>query len=74
MSQIDRTKQVANTFRAHHRVEIIAEFLDLRQIVILGQQLCALQWRHSGINNDVRLEVKHTLYVTQRHVENQTQP
>ena len=45
--EIDLAQQLADAFRAHHRGEVVAELFDLGQIIVLGQQLPAMQRRQA---------------------------
>ena len=73
MHQIDRAQQIANSFGAHAGLEVVAEFLDLGQVVVFGQQLAALEWRHAGIGDHIGFEIQHALDIAQRHVEDHAQ-
>src|SRR5690606_1232076 len=72
--QIDRREQIAHGIRAHAGVEIVAVLLDRLEILLVGQQLPALERRHAGIDDDERLEVEDPLDLAQRHVEQQADP
>jgi hypothetical protein len=71
--QIDGPQQLANAFRAHRGVEVVAVLLDLGQVVILGQQLATRQRRHARVEDHEGLEVKHPFDVAQGHVEHHAQ-
>ena len=71
--EIEVAQQLAHAFRAHRGAEIVAELLDLREVVVLGHQLAALQRRHARVGHDVGFEVQHALDVAQRHVEHHAQ-
>ena len=70
---VDRAQQLAHALRAHQRMEVVTELLDLRQVVVLGHDLAALERRHARIDDDVRLEIQHAFDVAQRHVEHHAQ-
>ena len=71
---VDRAQQRADALRAHGSGEVVAEFLDLGQIVVLGQKLAALERRQPRVGHHVGLEIQHALDVAQRHVEHQAEP
>ena len=72
--EIDRAQQLAYALGAHDSGEIIAEFLDLGEVVVLRQQLAARERRHAGVGHDISLEIQHSLDVAQRHVEHHAEP
>jgi hypothetical protein len=67
---VERAQQLADALRAHAGGEIIAVLLDLGEIVVLGQELAAIERRHPRLGDDVGLEVEHALDVAERHVQN----
>ena len=72
--QIQMAQQFAHAFGAHRGMEFVAEFLDLFQIGILGQQVAALHRRHARIGHHEGLEIQHALDIAQRHVKHHAQP
>ena len=70
---VERMEQLTDSLGAHLRREVVAELLDLGEIVVLGQQLGALERGEAGVDHDVGLEVEHALDVAQRHVEHQAE-
>jgi hypothetical protein len=71
--QVERAQQRADAFGAHRGGEVVAELLDLGEVVILGQQLGALERGEARVGHDIGFEVQHALDVAQRHVEHQAQ-
>ena len=71
--QVELAQQLAHAFGAHRGAEVVTELLDLREVVVLGQQLAALERRHARVGHDVGFEVQHALDVAQRHVEHHAQ-
>ncbi len=65
----ERLQQLADALGAHGCGEIVTVLLDLGEIVVLGQQLPAVERRHAGLGHDVGFEVQHPLDVAQCHVE-----
>src|SRR6188508_3122476 len=47
LAEVEAAQQRTDAFRAHHRGEVVAEFLDLGEVVVLGHELRALQRRHA---------------------------
>ena len=72
--EVERAQQRADAFGAHRRGEVVAELLDLGEVVVLGQELRALERREARVGDHIGLEVQHALDVAQRHVEHQAQP
>src|SRR5690606_39454504 len=56
-------------FRSHGGGEIVAVLLHLGEVVVLGQEMAAVERRHARIGHDVGLEVQDPLDIAQRHVE-----
>ncbi len=71
--EVDRAQQGAHAFRAHRGGEIVTVFFDLGEVVVLGEQLAALERREARVGDHVGLEVQHALDVAQRHVEHQAE-
>ena len=71
---VERLQELADALGAHRRREVVAVLLDLREVVVLGQELRAVERRQAGVGDDVRLEVQHALDVAQRHVEHHAHP
>jgi len=67
--QIERAQQFAHGFRTHQRLEFIAVFFQLGEVVFLGQQLAAIERRHAGLDHHEAFKIEHALDVAQRHVE-----
>src|SRR5690606_27730160 len=55
----------------HAGVEIVAVLLDRLEILLVGQELPALERRHAGVDDDERLEIEDPLDLAQRHVEHE---
>src|SRR5690348_16764549 len=71
--KIDLLQQDADRFGADHGGEAVLAIFFLRlKIFFFGQELTWLQWRETGFENDVVLEIEHPLQILQRHVEHQT--
>ena len=58
-------------FGAHAGVEFIAVFFDGVEVLLVGQQLAALQLGHAGIDHHKGFEVQHPLDIAQGHVQQQ---
>ncbi len=74
---VQGAQQLADAFGTHQRLEIVAMLLDLGKVVLLREELRALDLLvvdHAGVGDDVSLEVKDALDVPQRHVEDEPQP
>ena len=72
--EVESAQQLADALGAHHGGEVVAELLDLGQVVVFGQQLAAMQRRQARVGHHVGFEVQDALDVAQRHVEHQPQP
>ena len=66
---IQTAQQRTNTFRAHHRGELIAVFFGLGEIVVFRQQLTAIQRGHAGLRNHIGFKIQHAFDVAQSHVQ-----
>src|SRR5712692_5249485 len=71
--EVERAQQGADPLGAHRCGEVVAELLDLGEVVVLGEELAALERREAGVGDDIGLEIQHALDVAQRHVEHQAQ-
>ena len=71
---VERLQELADAFRAHRRGKVVAVLLELGEVVVLGQELRAVERREAGVGDDVRLEVQDALDVAQRHVEHHPHP
>ena len=71
--EIERAQQRADAFGAHRRGEVVTELFHLREVVVLGEQLGALERREARVGHHVGLEVQHALDVAQRHIQDQAQ-
>jgi len=71
---VERLQQLADPLGAHRRLEVVAVLLQLREVVLLGEQLRAVERREPGVGHDERLEVQDALDVAQRHVEDHPHP
>ena len=72
-ADVELPQQVADALGAHGRREVVAVLLDLGEVVVLGEQLAAVQRRHARVGHDVGFEIQHALDVAQRHVEHHAQ-
>src|SRR3569623_681613 len=70
--QVDAGQQLVHRLGTHARVELVAIFFDGVEILLVGEQLAALELGHARIDHDEGFEIEHTLDVAQRHVEQQT--
>ncbi len=66
---VERLEELANAFGAHGRREVVAVLLHLGEVVVLGEELRAVERREARVGDDERLEVQDALDVAQRHVE-----
>ena len=73
VADVELAQQFANAFGTHGGREIVAVLLHLREVVILGQELAAVQRRHARVGHDVGFEVEDALDVAKRHVEHHAQ-
>ncbi len=69
--EVDGAQQFEHRLGAHARIELVAVRLERLQVLIVGQQLPALEVGHAGIDDDEGLEIEHALDVAQRHIEQQ---
>jgi hypothetical protein len=69
--EIDGAQQLEDRLGAHARVELVAVRLQRLQVLLIGQQLAALEVGHAGLDDDEGLEVEHALDVAQGHVQQQ---
>ena len=72
-ADVELAQQVADALGAHRGREVVTVLLDLREVVVLGEELAAVQRRHARVGHDVGLEVQDALDVAQRHVEHHAQ-
>jgi hypothetical protein len=71
---VERLQQLADAFGTHRGREVVAVLLELREVVVLGQQLPTVERRQARVGDDERLEIQHALDVAQRHVEHHAHP
>jgi len=50
-----------------------SEFLDLGEVVVLGEELAALERRQARVGDDIGFEVQHALDVPQRHIQDESE-
>ena len=70
---VEAGEQVADAFRAHFGVEIVAVFFQLLIVVFFGQQLAALQRGHAGVGYDEGFKIEDAFDVAQSHVQHHAQ-
>ncbi len=66
---VQAAQQRGHTLGAHHGVELVTVLFDLRQVVVLGEQLTTVERGHARLDDDEGLEIEHALDVSQGHVE-----
>ncbi len=69
VADIELAKQLTHALRAHRGREVVAVLFHLGEVVVLGEELAAVQRRHAGVGHDVGFEVEDAFDVAQRHVE-----
>ncbi len=73
--QIDGTQQFVDGLRSHPGIELVAVLLECLQVLLVGEQLPALQGLdQTRIHDHEGLEVEDALDITQGHVQQQTDP
>ena len=71
--EVEVAQQRAHALGTHAGRELVAMLFELGKVVILGQQLAALERGHAGFGDHVCLEVQRAFDVAQRHVEHHAQ-
>ena len=71
---VERLQELADALGAHRRRKVVTVLLELREVVVLGQELRAVERRQAVVGDDVRLEIEDALDVAQRHVEHHPHP
>jgi hypothetical protein len=71
---LEALQELADALGTHRRREVVTVLLELREVVVLGQELAAVERRQARVGHDERLEVEHALDVAQRHVEHHAHP
>ena len=74
MREIEFAQQFTDTFGTHRGMEIVAEFFDLGEVIIFGQQLALVQRRHAGIGHDEGFKVQDAFDIAERHVQHHAEP
>src|SRR3569623_657236 len=69
--QVDAGQQLIHCLGAHAGVELVAIFFNGGKILLVGEQLAALELGHARIDHYEGFEIEHALNVTQGHVEQQ---
>ena len=70
--QVDALEHLIDGLSTHAGVEFIAMFLDGIEVGLLGEDLATFERRHTGVDDQVGLEVQHPLDIPQGHVEHET--
>ncbi len=73
-AQVQGLEQPVDRLGAHACVELVPVLLDGLQVLLVGQQLAALELGHPGIDHDEGLEIEHPLDITQGHIQKQPDP
>ncbi len=69
--QVDSVQQLADSLGTHAGVEVVTELFQRFEVLLVVEQLAFFKRSHAWIDNDVALEVEHTLDITQGHVHQQ---
>ena len=70
---VDGFEQILDAFGAHLGDELVAVFLALGVVVVLGHDAELLQRGHARVGHHVGFKVQHAFDVAQRHVQHQAQ-
>src|SRR5680860_242108 len=70
--QFNIFKQLLHGLGTHTGIKLVAKLLQCLVILLIVQQLTALERGHARIDHNERLKVEHTLDISQRHVQHQT--
>ena len=71
VSQIHGAEQLVNSLGTHTGVKVVTELFQCFEILLIVQQLTLFQGSHARLDDNVALEIKHALYITQGHVQQQ---
>jgi len=72
--EIDRLQHLVDGLSAHAGIKLIAVLLNRLKILLIGEQLAALQRGHSRVDDDECFEIEHPLDLPQRHVKHEPDP
>ena len=67
--QLDVLEQRLDGFGTHAGIEIITEFFQRFEVLLIVEQMTLLEGRHARIDDHEAFEVQHALDITQSHVE-----
>ena len=66
---VDGAQQLTDRLRPHARVEFVPVLLQRLVVLLVGEELPALEVRHPGVHDDVGFEVERPLDLAKGHVE-----
>ncbi len=71
MLQINTAQQFENRFSAHAGIKIVTELFKSFKVLLVIEQLIFFKRGHARIDDNVALEIEHSLDIPQSHVQQQ---
>src|SRR5690606_24721433 len=71
--QIQTAEQLEHGFGTHAGVELVTEFFQGFEVLLVVQQLTLLQRGQTGLDHHIAFEVEYALDITQGHVQQQAE-